>query len=108
VRGTSFPALPQNRAVLQTISEEQDGYERLVSFLRLDGDSKEFSDESRLAETVSFVHPLHLSFSDPVYLSYLWNVLHTVSNEQKPIPGFTRRLMRTMILFNALPHENRP
>jgi hypothetical protein len=54
------------QAVLQKQEEEQDGHECLVSLLHLDGDSKELSDESRLAEAFSFVHPLHLSFSDHV------------------------------------------
>jgi hypothetical protein len=29
-------------------------------------------------------------------------VCHAVSNEKKPIPGFVKRLMRAMVLFNEV------
>lgn len=35
-------------------------------------------------------------------ISYPCHVFHAVSNEKKPIPGFTRRLMRAMILFDQI------
>jgi hypothetical protein len=35
-------------------------------------------------------------------ISYPCKVLPAVSNEKKPIPGLTRRLMRAMVLFNQI------
>lgn len=39
----------------------------LIALPRLESDSKQFSDEPRLAGAISFVHPLHLPFPDYIH-----------------------------------------
>ena len=59
--------LPGCAVVLQKHEEDHQERSFAVLQLRLDGHSEQFCDERCLAQAVSSVHPLHLSFSDHIH-----------------------------------------
>ena len=56
---------------------------------------KQAGDKHHLTQDISFVHTMHLALSDHVhrFISPA-RVCHAVSEEKKPIPSLTSRLMQ--------------
>jgi hypothetical protein len=102
---TPFPFDPHIgfMAVLQKHEEEHKGQSFVVLLLCLDGHSEQFCNERRLPHAVSFVYSLHLSFSQRVqYLISLQCSRLPSRTRKKPMPGLTRRLIRSMVLFDQV------
>jgi len=88
--------------VLQKHEEKTKERSFTILLLCLNGHSEQFCDELHLPQAISFAHSLRLSFLILFMTSYPWNVRQAVSKEKKPMPGLTRRLMRTMVLFDEI------
>jgi hypothetical protein len=65
--------------------------------------SKQARDECHLLHAVSFFHAMYLTFPEHIHgFISAASVRQAVSNEKKPIPSLTSRLMRAMILFDEV------
>ena len=75
----------------------------LTPLFSLDSHFKKASDECRWLQAVSFFYDTNLDFPEHVLRFIIAaSVRHALSNEKKPIPSLTSRLMRAMAFLDKV------